>query len=80
MILTYEIKSAYTVKNTGSVYANRVPPNEPLGWFANIGTDFGAFLPQIRFLYTPISVHISTNHPKSSFVGTGSRSYIKYSP
>ena len=63
--------SLYTVKNTGSVYVNRMPPNEPLGWFADIGTDFGADLPQIRFLYAPISLG-------GSFGGTGSRKRNQY--
>ena len=48
-----------------------MPPNEPLGWFANIGTDFGAYLPQIRFFYAPISV-------PGSFGGTGSRKLNQY--
>ena len=66
------------MKSIGSFHVNHMPSNGPLGRFLHIGTDFGAYLPQIQLLYTPISVPIFTNHPKGAFGALGSRKPNQY--
>ena len=67
----FGVEDPYTVKKIGSIHENHMPPNAPLGWFVNIGTDFGAYLPQVRFSYAPILMLIFTNHPEGASGGTG---------
>ena len=58
---------SYAVKKYWFVSRESNATNTPLGWFINIGSDFGAYLPQNRFLSHQF--RCQTNHPKGAFGG-----------